>query len=534
MPASSSVAQFMAVLSGGVNPNLLSRNGGGNALNGIASMDFQTLMNNGLPTDTTGNQNTTASPALLSFLKAVNTNDIATAQQAFATLQQSQSAGDVSILQFLRQQASLGGENAIVLNLSEKGIPQDVIDDLKSMFGINDLITILRDPKLNAQLDNALKDTDGETLDTPQLASVIHTILNQNKGDIENTITFQIDPDMPMDKAMEDLLHDGYPTHNDDIIVNIVMADYQQTQPQAVALTFVQQKLADNQNSAITPQQTNNVAASAAPLAMPQTRNIMDGGSGKNDTPVPLLAGSDRAAMAAQGNFVTPESIADRLANIVGTTTGNNGSSQGIMSEFSALMTSVSGDALIDGNGDFAIPFEAGFKTASQSANPLTVQQNAVQAHPTTQMLALSLTKMASKAANGMDSQTYRLQLDPPEMGRIDIEMDIIEKTGQLKAIITAEKPESLNLLQRDMHVLLKAMQDAGFENMSHNDLSFNLSQGDDTMAENNRDGQNGLGNNNANQNDADDLAVDVTLIEGEMAIIIDPVTGQRHVNMMV
>lgn len=539
MSTASSVAQFMAVLSGGVNPNLMSRNGGVNP-----SVDFQSLMNGGQidPSSLMQGQGKGGSANLMAFLKAVNLNNMPAAQEALARMQQSLTEGEAlngaSIWQFLRQQASLGGENAIVLNLSEKGIPQDVIDELKAMFGANDLITILRDPKLNAQLDNALKDADIETIDTPQLASVIDTILNQNKGDIDNTITFKIDPDMSMEKALEVLLRDGYAEELAAMNVQFVTLVQNQNQPQSVTLTFVQQKLADSQGISNAAQQAANVAASTAPLPLTKTRNIMESGNTNpminKDQSLPTPAGLERAMQSAapHANANAVQSIADRLAGIIGSQSQGNGQSPA--AEFAALMTSVDGEMLVDASGDFVMPFEAGFKTASQAANAITAQNNAAQSHPTTQMLAMSLTKMASKAANGQDSQTYRLQLDPPEMGRIDIEMDVIEKTGHLKAVITAEKPEALGLLQRDMHVLLKAMQDAGFEGMSQNDLAFNLSQGNENMADNNGHGK-GFGGQGGEHSDANaDLETASVMIEGEMSLIIDPVTGQRHVNMMV
>lgn len=539
MSTASSVAQFMAVLSCGVNPNLMSRNGGVNP-----SVDFQSLMNGGQidPSSLMQGQGKGGSANLMAFLKAVNLNNMPAAQEALARMQQYLTEGEAlngaSIWQFLRQQASLGGENAIVLNLSEKGIPQDVIDELKAMFGANDLITILRDPKLNAQLDNALKDADIETIDTPQLASVIDTILNQNKGDIDNTITFKIDPDMSMEKALEVLLRDGYAEELAAMNVQFVTLVQNQNQPQSVTLTFVQQKLADSQGISNAAQQAANVAASTAPLPLTKTRNIMESGNTNpminKDQSLPTPAGLERAMQSAapHANANAVQSIAERLAGIIGSQSQGNGQSPA--AELAALMTSVDGEMLVDASGDFVMPFEAGFKTASHAANAITAQNNAAQSHPTTQMLAMSLTKMASKAANGQDSQTYRLQLDPPEMGRIDIEMDVIEKTGHLKAVITAEKPEALGLLQRDMHVLLKAMQDAGFEGMSQNDLAFNLSQGNENMADNNGHGK-GFGGQGGEHSDANaDLETASVMIEGEMSLIIDPVTGQRHVNMMV
>jgi len=126
--------------------------------------------------------------------------------------------------------------------------------------------------------------------------------------------------------------------------------------------------------------------------------------------------------------------------------------------------------------------------------------------------------------------KSYRLRLDPPELGRLDIEIDFVDEAGKVKAVIMAEKPETLGLLQRDMHALLKAMQDAGFDNISNNDLQFSLSQDNANMGGDGNNGQNGNGHNQANAMDEQP----VHILESEMSLIIDPATGQRSVNMLV
>jgi flagellar hook-length control protein FliK len=140
--------------------------------------------------------------------------------------------------------------------------------------------------------------------------------------------------------------------------------------------------------------------------------------------------------------------------------------------------------------------------------------------------VALSLTKLAQNGKAG-ETDRYRLQLDPPEMGRLDIEMDFLD-SGKVKTVIMVDKPETLAMLQKDMNTLIKAMQDAGFENMSQNDLSFSLSQ-DNAGDHANNKGDNGRGHSSSDMMDGD-----LHILESEMSIIIDPETGQKHVNMLV
>jgi hypothetical protein len=65
------------------------------------------------------------------------------------------------------------------------------------------------------------------------------------------------------------------------------------------------------------------------------------------------------------------------------------------------------------------------------------------------------------------------MQLRPEELGRIDIKLDI-DKDGAVNATITADRPQTLELLQRDSHTLERALQDAGLQTNS-NSLSFGL-----------------------------------------------------------
>ncbi len=520
MSTASSISQFMAVLSGGVNPSLLRTNSADNVMtNGQKASSFQSLIGSGFATKIAVPANSgQAAPQLTQ-------SDI----EKLASLSDGEFSS-AAVWQFIRQQASVDSENAIVLNLSEKGIPQDVIDELQQLFGTNDLITVLRDPKLSTQLDNALKNTTTETIDTPQLAGVINAILNQNKGDIANTITFKVDEGAPVHEFLDKLIRDGYIDSYADAGFRLVPIE-NQVLKQPVNLTFVQQQIA-RANPA--PQEATPVGQSGTPFAL-KGRNIMDRPDGSSNISSDDAVGLERALQQTTANSKgeAPQSIADRLANIVNPAQGQN-VGQSNAAAFSALMSGANPDTMTSVDGDYIVPFEAGFKTASQAANPLTAQQSAAQSHPTTQMVALSMTKMAGKTANGEGSQSYRLKLDPPEMGRIDIEMDVIEKTGQLKALIKAEKPEALGLLQRDMHVLLKAMQDAGFENMTQQDLSFSLSQDSGNMADNNRNSQSENFGQKQGQAANDMADADMIAVKGEMTIIVDPVTGQRHVNMIV
>ncbi|MGE4219472.1 MAG: flagellar hook-length control protein FliK [Alphaproteobacteria bacterium] len=71
----------------------------------------------------------------------------------------------------------------------------------------------------------------------------------------------------------------------------------------------------------------------------------------------------------------------------------------------------------------------------------------------------------------GMDK--IQIQLRPPELGRIDVRMEI-GSDGHMKAAISADRQETLDLLQRDARHLQQALQDSGLSTDSGS-LSFSL-----------------------------------------------------------
>ncbi len=66
-----------------------------------------------------------------------------------------------------------------------------------------------------------------------------------------------------------------------------------------------------------------------------------------------------------------------------------------------------------------------------------------------------------------------RITLHPAELGQIDVKLNI-GNDGAVKAILSIERPETFELLQRDARGLEKALQDAGLKTDSGS-LSFNL-----------------------------------------------------------
>jgi flagellar hook-length control protein FliK len=92
----------------------------------------------------------------------------------------------------------------------------------------------------------------------------------------------------------------------------------------------------------------------------------------------------------------------------------------------------------------------------------------------------------------------FEIRLDPPELGRIDVRLEI-DKDGHVKSRLIVERAETLDMLRRDAPQLERALQQAGLKT-SDNALEFSLRD----QAQH-RDDENGNGNNTHRLAIADD-----------------------------
>lgn len=156
--------------------------------------------------------------------------------------------------------------------------------------------------------------------------------------------------------------------------------------------------------------------------------------------------------------------------------------------------------------------------------NAASLVTNAAQAyapHPATQLVAASIQK---NAANG-ETKDWTLQLDPPELGRIEVRLSF-GKDKTVKTHMVIEKPETWLMLQRDAHVLERALQEAGMDG-GGNDLSFALARDDESF------GRNGQGNGQSAGNGQTDGEEDLTIIETTMNWYVDPESGVQRYDLI-
>jgi flagellar hook-length control protein FliK len=137
------------------------------------------------------------------------------------------------------------------------------------------------------------------------------------------------------------------------------------------------------------------------------------------------------------------------------------------------------GQGSLDGTLDDGQALSQQAQIAAQNAGGSTTFQailasaNAPRSamHPATMQVSIQLQNAASQGQSQL-----RINLEPAELGRIDVELDFDDK-GSVKGRLIIEKPETLDMLRNDSRTLEKALQDAGLQ-LDAGGLQYSLGNG--------------------------------------------------------
>lgn len=160
----------------------------------------------------------------------------------------------------------------------------------------------------------------------------------------------------------------------------------------------------------------------------------------------------------------------------------------------------------------------------AQLASLISHAPQAVYPHPATQMVA----SVIAKATTNGESKNITIHLDPPDLGKVHVRMEL-GKDNSVKAHMVIEKPETYLMLQRDAHVLERALQEAGMD--TGGGLSFELAQDGGFF---DRDGQGTGGNSGGGDSDSAETGGDSEIIETRMDWYVDPETGLTRYDALV
>jgi flagellar hook-length control protein FliK len=105
-----------------------------------------------------------------------------------------------------------------------------------------------------------------------------------------------------------------------------------------------------------------------------------------------------------------------------------------------------------------------------QVAAAITVAPSHDETAPGTAIDKLGL-EIATKSIDGV--RHFDIRLDPPELGRVQVHLSV-DDSGRAQAALAVDKPQTLELLQRDAQSLNRALGDAGLD-LSNNGLNFSL-----------------------------------------------------------
>jgi flagellar hook-length control protein FliK len=165
--------------------------------------------------------------------------------------------------------------------------------------------------------------------------------------------------------------------------------------------------------------------------------------------------------------------------------------------------------------------------------NPLLHNFSAVQSHPAMQTVATLIQKTAKQG----ESQSLAIQLDPPELGRLNVRMQY-DAGEPLKVHIVLEKADTMAMFLRDSHSLQSALDQAGLKTDSAS-LSFELSQDGSAFQQALGGGQNQSGSSSSGErwtpsSDQNIDLVQLPPIETVMDLSTDPKTGLTRYNLLV
>lgn len=110
-------------------------------------------------------------------------------------------------------------------------------------------------------------------------------------------------------------------------------------------------------------------------------------------------------------------------------------------------------------------------------------------------LVALAGDQVAVQLRQAIQNGTnqIQIQLKPESLGSIGVKLNV-SHDGKLTAVISASRPDTLNLLKQDSSNLQQALRNAGFQADSGS-LSFNLSGGDPQSFSQNGSSQSGSPN---------------------------------------
>ncbi len=249
---------------------------------------------------------------------------------------------------------------------------------------------------------------------------------------------------------------------------------------------------------------SNNGTAQSFMTAEAALKTAARNARGNSDTALQNAPGQNVKANGAAPQNSAPNSpslppqAADKAAEMMAhhsATTQNSVGSNGGAASTPDFMT---GDMFNNFNHSQSNTFDAQltqqFNPDQPSAQNKTISQNAFtaaqyrSATPQTPVRAVTLS-MQRGINNAVDRMS--LQMEPAELGRVQVDLKMGDD-GKLKAHILTDKPEALQILQKDSNILHKAFEEAGLD-VGSEGFTFDLRDQNDQQLAQDKDSRESL-----------------------------------------
>ena len=219
--------------------------------------------------------------------------------------------------------------------------------------------------------------------------------------------------------------------------------------------------------TAINPQSFAALAATAQQTQTPAPATAKGQAKPAALKEAPAPAGKDLPAANANAAAPTTESKAEantHLANAIQHALSNNSNGN-----------AQTGNG--NGNGDTATQLPATASPVAFALHTANIDTTTATA-PAAAAVAVPLDALAVHIARKVEGgeSRFEIRLDPIELGKLDISVTVTDD-GRVQAVIRAERPETLDMLQRDARLLEGQLRQSGL-NVDSGSLNFSLNQG--------------------------------------------------------
>ena len=207
---------------------------------------------------------------------------------------------------------------------------------------------------------------------------------------------------------------------------------------------------------------------------------MLQDGKGKITLNGPPQAQSFQSTLASSTNLVTASMTGNANAPAMNLMPGTVSDVEGLIPQVTPTVTANAGGLPADTTNPTIPTAPTGSVQGVEATSTNTASQaaNAARASAHLPVAEQVSTQISTAIKEGHDR--IKISLHPSELGRVEVKLDI-GHDGRVLAVVSVDKQETLDMLQRDARTLEKALQDAGFDTGS-NSLNFGLRQ--DTQGE--------------------------------------------------